>query len=80
MAGTCLKNLRKFEKLCGQNALQNVILTTTMWDLIDIESGLAREGELRETYWKAMICQGCTTVRYQNALDSAWDILDHFLQ
>ena len=43
MVGTPLKNLRMFEELCGKDALKNVILTTTMWDEVDEETGLARE-------------------------------------
>ena len=32
MAGTPLKNLQVFQKLCGRDALGKVYLTTTMWD------------------------------------------------
>jgi len=69
-------NLRMFEKLCGKNAFQNVILTTTMWDKVDALAGLEREKELRSGCWKGMINQGSKTVRYRNTRDSAWDILD----
>jgi hypothetical protein len=75
-----VKNLRIFEKLCGKNVLQNVILTTTMWDEVDELTGQQRERELKAKYWKAMIDQGSKTVRYLNTPDSALDIIDHFLQ
>ena len=55
MAGTLLKNLQMFEELCGKDALKNVILTTTMWDEVDEETGLAREEQLKNIYWKPMI-------------------------
>ena len=80
VAGTPLKNLRMFEKLCGKHALGNIILTTTMWDKIDEKMGDEREKELREEYWKSMIKQGSTTFRYRNTRDSAWEILDKVLQ
>ena len=76
VSGAPLQNLRIFERLCGRDALQNVILTTTMWDTVDAETGLRREEELRSGYWKGMINQGSKTFRYRNTRDSAWDILD----
>jgi len=80
MAGTPLKNLRMFEKLCGKNALRNIILTTTMWDEIDEASGVRREKELRSNYWKVMIDHGSKTARYRNTRESAWDIVDQFCE
>jgi hypothetical protein len=75
MAGTPLSNLRVFQKLCGANALRNVILTTTMWDEVQIEEGDRREKELRGKYWKTMIDRGSTVARYLNTTESAWDIV-----
>lgn len=80
MAGTPLKNLRMFRELCGKNALQNIILTTTMWDEVDPKVGEGREGELRSKYWKAMIDQGSATARFHSTQESAWDIVDHFVR
>jgi len=67
-----------FEKLCGPSALQNVILTTTMWDEVDEATGLMREEELRTKYWKSMITFGSRMARVGNTYDSAWDVLDKF--
>ena len=56
MAGTPLKNLRMFEELCGKNAFHSVILTTTMWDEVDGETGEERERELKEKYcWSVIL-------------------------
>jgi hypothetical protein len=79
-AGTPLKNLRMFEKLCGKNAFGNIILTTTMWDHIDDETGQLREKELEAQYWESMMKLGSTTVRYHNTMNSAREILDKVLQ
>ena len=80
VAGTPLKNLRMFEKLCGKNAFGNIILMTTMWGHIDGATGQLREKELEGQYWRSMMKLGSTTVRYHNTRNSACDILDKVLQ
>lgn len=80
MAGTPLKNLRMFKKLCGENALRNIILTTTMWDEVDEATGLQREKELEDHYWKAMIKGGSRTARFENTSVSAWGIVDPLIE
>jgi hypothetical protein len=75
-----LKNLGMFRKLCGEQALQNIILATTMWGEVEEEVGLQREKELEKTYWKGMIMQRSKVSRFLNTHKSAWTILDNFLQ
>ncbi|KAF8159692.1 hypothetical protein B0H34DRAFT_674009 [Crassisporium funariophilum] len=75
MAGTPLKNLRMFKELCGQNALNNIILVTTMWDEVDEATGAAREKELKENYWRAMIEGKSTTARFEGTRQSALTLL-----
>lgn len=75
MAGTPLKNLRMFQELCGRDAFSRIILTTTMWDEVDIPLGEQREKELKEKYWKGMMDLKSKTERYQNSHASAWEIL-----
>ncbi|KAL4062804.1 P-loop containing nucleoside triphosphate hydrolase protein [Scleroderma yunnanense] len=65
MAGTPLKNLRVFQRLCGNNAMSQIVLTTTMWDEVDEE----------EAIWKPMIAQGSTTFRYLNTQESAMELI-----
>lgn len=57
LQGSAKKNIRQFEKLCGEQALQKVILATTMWDVEDNESAVQREKQLLETreFWGYMI-------------------------
>ncbi|KAJ8517858.1 hypothetical protein ONZ45_g5025 [Pleurotus djamor] len=76
MAGTPLKNLHMFEKLCGKNALQNIVLTTTMWDEVDLDVGIQRERELERNYWKTMLSHGSRSMRHLNTEESAWRIID----
>lgn len=81
MRGTLHKIPRLFEIVCGENALQNVFLVTTMWDKIDEGAGSQQEKLLKEIHWKEMIDQGSsTTLRHSNTSGSAWDTIDQFVQ
>ena len=75
MAGTPLKNLHMFKQLCGKSSFKNVILTTTMWDEVDEETGAAREEELKSIYWKSMISRQSTTARFMGTRDSAFRLI-----
>lgn len=46
MLGAAKRYLYMFRKLCGEDALTNVVLATTMWELIDPVVGAKREKEL----------------------------------
>lgn len=74
MAGTPLKNLRLFDRICGDN-YNNIILTTTMWDEVETDEGEQREKELMEVYWKSMIKRGSKTARFFHTQDSALKII-----
>ncbi|KAL4078826.1 P-loop containing nucleoside triphosphate hydrolase protein [Scleroderma yunnanense] len=73
--GSLSKNLRVFQKLCGDNAMSHVVLTTTMWDEVDETFGKERLEELRESDWRAMIERGSRTFRYLNTQESAQELL-----
>ncbi|KAI6117109.1 hypothetical protein EV401DRAFT_1617572 [Pisolithus croceorrhizus] len=75
MAGTPLKNLRVFQKLCGNEAMSRVTLVTTMWDEVEESVGMERLEELEGNYWKPMISQGSTTYRYGNTSESSKELL-----
>jgi len=77
MAGTPLKNLRVFKKLCGNNAMAQVFLVTTMWDEVEEDVGVERLKELQSNYWKGMVSRGSTMFRYENTPDSANKLLEH---
>ena len=65
MFGTALKNLKLFQKVCGKDALNNVYLTTTMWDEVEPSVGEKRAEELRRSYWGTMIAQGSHMARFK---------------
>ena len=80
MTGKGLKNLNMFRKLCGDEALKNVVLATTKWDDVTPEVGQQREIQLREDFWKEMIQYG--SVMMQVGTDpehSPWNIIDKIL-
>ncbi|KAF8441313.1 P-loop containing nucleoside triphosphate hydrolase protein [Boletus edulis BED1] len=79
MAGTLLKNLRVFRKLCGKDALDKVYLTTTMWDEVDQSTGERRLEELETEYWRSMVMQGAQVVRCQNDEYSAKKIIQQIV-
>ena len=64
------------EELCGKNALQKVILTTTMWDEVDQEKGETREAELRSRYWRPMLQRNSTINRFRRTRESAFTVID----
>ncbi|KAI6107633.1 hypothetical protein EDD16DRAFT_1488576 [Pisolithus croceorrhizus] len=80
MAGTPLKNLRVFQKLCGREAMSHVVLVTTMWDEVEESVGNERLEELEGNYWKGMIARGSTTYRYGNTLESSRHLLSQLVE
>jgi len=80
MTGTLRKNLKMFKQLCGADALSNVILVTTMWRDASEDRALERQKELESIFWKDMVTKGSKVFRYDDNYDSAWSILDHFLE
>jgi hypothetical protein len=75
-----MRNLSMFRELCGENALHNVILTTTMWDELGEDSivGATREYELRTKIWKPMMDRGCKIARFAGTRESAWQLISTF--
>jgi hypothetical protein len=67
-----------FSKLCGEGAMRNLILATTMWgNMYGTALGRAeeREKELRDVHWRTMLAQGSIIKRFHNTYESAWDVL-----
>ncbi|KAG6912003.1 hypothetical protein DXG01_000251 [Tephrocybe rancida] len=78
MRGTPLRNLTMFEALCGKDALENVVLTTTLWDEVDSTVGVSREHQLQKEFWAPLMGEGCRTTRFGNTFQSAWDVINLF--
>ncbi|KAK6430255.1 hypothetical protein LTR95_013595, partial [Oleoguttula sp. CCFEE 5521] len=77
MQGSAKNNLIMFRKLCGHNALKNVILATTMWERVHEPDGVERERQLKakQEFWGYMIDNGSQLHRHQNTQDSALQLI-----
>ncbi|KAG8849886.1 hypothetical protein FRB91_009539 [Serendipita sp. 411] len=75
MAGTSSRDLELFATLCGNAAMPNIIVVTTMWSLVANNTGKEREEQLREAFWSQMITGGCRIARFEDSTESARGIL-----
>lgn len=72
MQGSALRNFQMFEKICGEKALKNVVLLTTMWDkLKDETEGFDRDQELREDFWSLMEENGSYITKFDGSKEMA---------
>jgi len=84
-SGTARRNLEMFNRLCGDAALDKVVLCTNQWGRVTPADGEKREAEMMNLHWKVMIDKGSTVKRFmgneKSALQkSAWEIVSVFLQ
>ena len=80
MFGTIHENLDMFRKLCGDEALRNVVLGTTKWDEVKPDKGQQREQGLKDIHWKEMLERGSVIIRVHADSASAWEIVNHILK
>ena len=77
--GTARRNLDLFSRLCGDAAIEKVLLVTTNWE-VSKDYADQREAELKSTHWKFMVDRGAGTHRFRRNWTSAWDIIDVVLE
>jgi hypothetical protein len=76
MRGSALNSLDVFAGLVGPDSFHNILLVTTMWDLLpDPSLGESREEELREHIWKSLIEKGSITAQSSGDRQSALAIM-----
>ena len=82
LGGSAKRNMRMFQKLCGSNELQNVILATTMWTEVARSDAIRRETELMETqdFWGCMVECGSRVERHMGDVHSAQRLIGMFLK
>ena len=87
MSGSSLKNLNMFQKLCGENFYDHVVLATTMWgklggDVHSVEEGLRREKELidNKKWWGLMHRRGSQVFRCDDSEESSMKILSYIVE
>ncbi|KAG6914505.1 hypothetical protein DXG01_016854 [Tephrocybe rancida] len=76
--GPIARNFEVFEKMCGQAASRNV-LVTTMWNHVARSLGEGREQELKHEFWKDMIKNGAAIHRGNLVRMAAQDTVDYLL-
>jgi len=79
-SGTARRNLEMFNRLCGDAALDKVVLGTTKWSRLSPNDGSRREAELKNVHWKEMVTKGSEVRRFEGNQESAWRIVSVFLQ
>ncbi|KAH7357642.1 P-loop containing nucleoside triphosphate hydrolase protein [Pyrenochaeta sp. MPI-SDFR-AT-0127] len=77
VGGSGIKNIKMFQKLCGDESLASVILATTMWDLAIEQAAVDREAQLKRDpmLWKRMIDHGSQVIRHDEQKASAEKII-----
>lgn len=72
MEGSALQNFRAFQRLCGEDNFEHIVLCTTFWDTVEEATGVAREKELCENpdFWAKMMGQGSRVVQIRNYAQS----------
>ena len=72
MEGSALLNFRAFQRLCGEDNFEHIVLCTTFWDTVEEITGAAREKELCENpeFWAKMMGQGSRVVRIRDYAQS----------
>ncbi|KAF3077352.1 Ankyrin-3 [Trichoderma lentiforme] len=81
MAGSALRNLSMFKKLCGENAYSSVVLATSMWNEVSEVTGAQRERELIETpkFWGHMHKKGSRVFRLDRTRESCLEIVKYII-
>jgi hypothetical protein len=74
-----VKNYHMFIKLCGDDAMRNVIIVTTKWTEVTPEEGERREQQLRVEFWKDVLQKGAVVARFMHTHESAWEIVDQLV-
>jgi len=71
------RNLKIFQKLCGTEALQNVVVVTTFWDNVKEEEGSRREEQLysSEKAFKPLVEGGASFMRHDRTRESALRVI-----
>jgi len=79
-SGTARRNLEMFHNLCGDAAMNKVILGTTKWKRKTEEINYSHEDELKKVHWKPLIKKGSTVCRFLDSHESAKNFIDIILR
>lgn len=77
--GSAYKTMEIFRRICGKEALPNVLLVTSRWSDVDEQTGAMREKDLREDFWSFMLNAGSQLSRFYGDRDSAIALVSQLL-
>lgn len=78
-SNSAVKTFEIFKKICGDQALKNVLLVTSRWHEVDPGLGSDRERQLRERFWSYMLAKGSAMSRFHGDRDSAISLVSQLL-
>lgn len=78
-AGSSVRTLEIFKKICGTVALKNVLLVSTRWNEVEEALGASREQQLRDNFWAYMLSDGSTMARFYGNRESAIGIASQLM-
>jgi hypothetical protein len=80
---TAIKNLELLRLICGDQAMKNVTIVSTFWDVCgaDDPDSVKKEETLiqGEKYWGVMIRNGARVCRHTGTRESAWNVVEPLL-
>lgn len=76
---SAVKTFEICKRICGEDALKNVLLLTSRWDQVDEVTGAKREKQLREDFWSYMLHRGSNMSRYHGSRESAQSLVSQLL-
>ncbi|TFK20898.1 P-loop containing nucleoside triphosphate hydrolase protein [Coprinopsis marcescibilis] len=79
LTGSARLNLSMFEKLCGPQVLDKVVIGTTKWNAKIQVQAAEREDELKRDFWASIVEKKGKIMRIQNTAQSCHDVLDALL-
>ena len=78
--GTAVKSFKTLLAMCGDKALRNVVIMTTMWGKVALEVGIAREQELAESFFKPALDNGARLLRHNTTAESTHEVIRTILE
>lgn len=75
-----VKTFEVFRKICGEVALNNVLLVTSRWTEVDQALGSERERQLKDKFWTYMLGHGSNMSRFHGDRHSAIGLVSQLLQ
>lgn len=77
--GSAVNTFEIFRRLCGDEALGNVMLVTSHWNKVTRSEGSDRERQLRSDFWSYMLMRGSKLSRFHGDRDSARGLVSQIL-